>query len=108
MARWVKVCSLAGAPEPGTVMEADAAGKTICLANLNGAFSALDNMCPHRGGPLGQGWIEGESVVCPWHSWTFNLENGEAETPVNAKAKVLPLRVEDGEVLVEVEREEPS
>ena len=63
MAKWVRVCGVAEAPQSGQVMEADAAGVGICLANVNGELGALDNWCPHRRGPLGQGCVEGESVV---------------------------------------------
>ena len=57
----------------------------ICLANVNGELSALDNICPHRQGPLGQGWMEGEAVICPWHSWAFNVKTGLAEYPVHER-----------------------
>ena len=55
------------------------------------------------GGPLGQGVIAGESVVCPWHSWSFNLKTGQAEYPVKQQVRVYPLKLEDDEVLVELE-----
>jgi nitrite reductase (NADH) small subunit len=74
--QWVRVCGVAEAPQAGEAMEADAAGVGICLANVGGELSALDNLCPHRGAPLGQGWVEGGAVVCPWHSWTFNVKLG--------------------------------
>lgn len=99
---------MADGPRPGLVTEADAGVPSICLANLDGEFSALYNVCPHRGGPLGQGRVEGESVICPWHAWTFNLKTGVAETPVNARAKVFPTKVENGDILVEVGEGESS
>lgn len=102
MGRWVKLCPVAEAPQPGSVAEAQAEGVAVCLANIGGEFSAVDNHCPHRQGPLGQGWLEGNSVVCPWHSWTFNLKTGEAESPVHSKVNVFPVKVEAGEVLVEI------
>jgi nitrite reductase (NADH) small subunit len=92
---------LADAPQPGKVREAEAEGVAVCLANLKGELSALDNRCPHRGGPLGQGWIEGESVVCPWHSWSFNVRTGQAEYP-EERVAVFPLKVEDGAVLIDI------
>ena len=100
MADWVRVCSLAEAPRDGMVMEADAQGVAICLARVGGELSALDNWCPHRRGPLGGGWIEGEAVVCPWHSWAFNTTTGIAEPPERAKVDVFPVKVENDEVLV--------
>lgn len=102
MARWVRVCGVAEAPSEGQVIEADAAGTEVCLARVRGELSALDNVCPHRQGPLGQGWVEGNAVVCPWHSWVFNAKTGEAEYPENAKVAVFPVRIEGDDVLVEL------
>jgi nitrite reductase (NADH) small subunit len=107
VARWVRLCGLAEAPANGQVAEASADGVGICLANLNGELAAIDNLCPHRGGPLGQGWLEDESVVCPWHSWTFHLKTGVAEFPVKHRQTVFPLRVEGDEVLVDLEQAKP-
>ena len=103
MAQWVRICKLAEAPGAGRVMEADANGIPVCLANVNGELSALDNFCPHRRGPLGQGWIEGEAVVCPWHSWAFHAKTGVAEYPAGERVDILPLCVEGDDVLVNVE-----
>jgi nitrite reductase (NADH) small subunit len=102
LAQWVKICGVADAPQPGKVMEAEVEGVGVCLANLNGELSALDNWCPHRRGPLGQGWIEGEAVVCPWHSWAFNLKTGQAEYPENERVAVFPVKVEEDVVLVDI------
>jgi len=85
------------------VTEAEAGGKVFCLGNIEGELHALNGICPHRGGPLGQGWVEGESVVCPWHSWSFNLKTGIAEHPVKQQVRVYPLIVEGDDVLVELD-----
>ena len=69
---------------------------------MNGELCALDNWCPHRRGPLGQGWIEGNAVVCPWHSWAFDLKTGVAEYPEKERVTVFELKVEGDEVLVDV------
>ena len=105
MTQWVTLCSVAEAPAEGQVMEAEAQGTVICLAHLGGRFSALDNRCPHRNGPLGQGWIEGNAVVCPWHSWTFNLTSGEAEFPVSERVAVFPVRIQGDHIQVEITHE---
>jgi len=102
MAQWVRVCSLTEAPAVGQVMEADAAGRGICLANIGGVLSAMENLCPHREGPLGQGWIEGNAVVCPWHSWAFDVKTGAAEYPEGERVEVYALKVENEDVLVEI------
>jgi len=103
VAQWVRLCGIAEAPAVGKVMEAEVEGVGVCLANVNGELSALDNWCPHRRGPLGQGWVEGESVVCPWHSWSFNVKTGLAEYPVHERVDVFPVRVEGEDVLVDIE-----
>ncbi len=100
MPRWVQICTLSQAPDEGQVIEADVEGVSVCLARHNGEFSALDNICPHRQGPLGQGWLEGDAVICPWHSWAFNLQTGIADPPEHASVAVFPVRIEQEAVLV--------
>ncbi len=102
MPHWVQLCQLDQAPAEGEVLEAEANGKAICLARHNGTLSALDNWCPHRQGPLGQGWIEGDAVLCPWHSWAFDLQTGIANPPENAKVDAFPIRIEGDVVLIDI------
>jgi 3-phenylpropionate/trans-cinnamate dioxygenase ferredoxin subunit len=66
---------------PGSAMLVEVEGKKIALFNLGGTFYAIDDECPHEGGPLSEGDIEGESVVCPWHASVFNIKTGEVEAP---------------------------
>jgi nitrite reductase (NADH) small subunit len=103
VSRWLRLCKAEEAPGPGQVSEAEVEGVAICLANVNGELLALDNVCPHRGGPLGQGWVEGESVVCPWHSWTFHARTGEAEFPPGERVAVFPVRRDGDDVLVMID-----
>jgi nitrite reductase (NADH) small subunit len=104
VAQWVRLCGLAEAPAVGMVVETEVEGIGVCLANVNGELSALDNICPHRQGPLGQGWIEGEAVVCPWHSWAFDVRTGLATYPEKERVAVFPLRIEGEDVLVDMSR----
>ena len=98
----MRLCAIDETPAPGDVREIEAEGKTFCLANVEGELHLLDNLCPHREGPLGQGWIEGKTVVCPWHAWAFDCRTGVAEPPEQAEVKVYPLRTEAGTVLVDI------
>lgn len=107
MAQWVRLCGAAEAPRVGEVMEAEAVGVAICLANVEGRLCALGNVCPHRQGPLGGGWIEGEAVICPWHAWAFDVTTGIAAAPERGKVDVYPVKVEGEEVLVEIEVAQP-
>ncbi len=103
MAQWVRLCGAAEAPADGQVGEFEANGRAICLARVKGALAAVDNLCPHRQGPLGQGWIEGHAVVCPWHSWAFDLTTGVSEYPENERVQVFAVKLEGDAVLVELE-----
>ncbi len=61
----------------GTIREFQVDGKTIALANVDGSFHAINNTCLHRGGPLGQGELEGKVVTCPWHGWQYDVTSGK-------------------------------
>ena len=100
MPQWIPLCPVGDTPAEGAVTELDAAGIPICLARLHGELHALNNICPHRQGPLAEGWIEGNAVLCPWHAWAFDLQTGMAEPPEHASVPVYPLRVEGDLVLI--------
>ncbi|HEY5648128.1 MAG TPA: Rieske (2Fe-2S) protein, partial [Nitrospiria bacterium] len=72
----------------------------VALINREGSFFAVDNVCPHQGGPLGQGDVENGTIICPWHGWRFNIENGEKTNNPELKVKTYPVRVENGEVKI--------
>jgi nitrite reductase (NADH) small subunit len=102
MSRWVRLCGVADAPAEGGVCEQEVDGKQICLARVDGELRAVDNLCPHRQGPLGQGWIEGAAVVCPWHSWAFDLRTGQADYPAGERVDVYALQLDGEDVFVEI------
>ena len=62
----------------------------------------MDNVCPHRGGPLGQGMIEGGKLICPWHAWAFDLKTGQAAHTAMAKVPVYEVKVEGEDVLAKL------
>jgi nitrite reductase (NADH) small subunit/3-phenylpropionate/trans-cinnamate dioxygenase ferredoxin subunit len=62
---------------PGTIREFQLDGKTVALANVEGKLYAIDNTCLHRGGPLGQGELQGKVVTCPWHGWQYDVTTGK-------------------------------
>jgi nitrite reductase (NADH) small subunit len=101
MSEWVRLCAVTEAPQVDGVMEVEAAGVAVCLARVGGSLHAMDNWCPHRRGPLGQGWVEGSAVVCPWHSWAFDCTTGEVEPPDGpGRVTVFAVKEEGGDVLV--------
>src|SRR6202012_3331301 len=102
VSEWVQLCAVGEAPKPGEVSEAEVKGVQVCLAKVAGRLCALENICPHRGGPLGQGWLEGEAVICPWHSWAFDTRTGQALPPDQGKVDVLPLKAEGEDLLIDL------
>jgi nitrite reductase (NADH) small subunit len=103
MSEWVKLCRRADLPAEGQAKEFRIHGLTLCVATIEGRPLALDNVCPHRGGPLAEGTIEGGKVVCPWHQWEFDLATGVASTSAEVKALTYALRIEGEDVLVEIQ-----
>jgi len=61
---------------PGTAKTVAVDGREIAVFNVGGAFYAIDNICPHQGASLADGWLEGTTITCPWHAWCFNLTDG--------------------------------
>ena len=98
---FTKLASQSELPALNEVREFPCGDKMICVANVNGEISAMDNVCLHRGGPLGQGVIEGSKVICPWHGWEWDPKTGTAQAP-GAKVSVYAVRIEDGEVLIDL------
>lgn len=72
---FVDVCAVSEL-RPGEVAEFLMGAVPIAVANLDGTFCAVDNVCPHAGGPLGDGELVGGCVVCPIHGWSFDLRTG--------------------------------
>src|ERR1700687_1636176 len=101
MSNFVKLTTQSELPPEGEAREFPVGDKVICVANVNGTISAMNNVCLHRGGPLGQGVIEGGKVVCPWHGWRWEPKTGEAGPP-GAKVAVYPVKVEGGDVLIDL------
>lgn len=87
-------------PPPGETREAVCGEKLVCIANSNGEICAMNNVCPHRGGPLGQGIVEDGRVICPWHAWAFDVKTGMAEHTSHARVDVYEVKVEGEDVLV--------
>lgn len=103
MSRLVRVCAESDLPVEGQVRECVTGDGTFCVARVQGQVAVLDNTCPHEGGPLGEGMIQGGRVVCPWHGWSFDVKTGaELYTP-SEKAKVYESRIESGELRVVLE-----
>ncbi len=97
---WVKVAE-ANDLEDRRPMVVEAAGKTFALTLVDGEYFALENSCPHQGGPLGEGSIDDSGrLSCPWHGWRFCLRDGKGDD--GADAESFPVEARDDGVYIEV------
>ena len=80
----------------------DAGGKTLALFNVDGTYHAIDNTCSHRGGPLGEGDLDGAVVACPWHGWRWDVTTGANANNPAVKIACFPVTIEGGEIFVEL------
>ncbi len=76
--------------------------KMIAVFKKDGKFFAVDNTCPHMGGPLGEGFLEDYTVTCPWHGWQFDVKTGVSPVNPAAKVKTYPVTVKNSEVFVDL------
>jgi nitrite reductase/ring-hydroxylating ferredoxin subunit len=96
---FVKVGSLSKLP-PGSVMEALVGDGTYAICNAGGEVHAVDGICPHSGGPLGQGALHGTTLVCPWHAWEFDCRDNEMDDGFTI-AK-FPVKIQGDDILIDV------
>jgi len=87
-------------PREGRVVTV--AGREIALFNLGSRVVATASRCPHKGGPLADGIVSGESVVCPLHGWKINLTCGSVDRPADIQAciETYPVRIDNGIIVV--------
>lgn len=86
--------------KPGHGIVAEVNGKTLAVFNVDGTFHAIDNTCLHRGGPLGEGEVEGSVVTCPWHGWKFDVTTGVCVANPSAKVERYDIQIEGTDVKV--------
>jgi nitrite reductase (NADH) small subunit len=101
--KWVRITNTKQIP-PREGRSVCVDGVELAIFNLGDRFLAVDNACPHRGGPLCDGIVSGATVACPLHGYKFCLETGNMLKPdLGVRVDTYPVRVEDGIILVQVE-----
>ena len=101
---WHQVLANKTELDENRVMTVIAGHKDICLTNWKGKLTAMDNKCPHQGGPLGEGSIENGLLRCPWHGWDFCPHGGNSDD-FDDGLETYPVKVEDNVVFVGLEAE---
>jgi nitrite reductase/ring-hydroxylating ferredoxin subunit len=77
-------------------------GRIVAIFNVAGQFHALDGLCPHQGGPLGKGRLDGSMVTCPWHGRQFCVATGRSRGQTGICQARFPVRIEQDRILVDV------
>ena len=99
MADFVRVAAVSDVA-PGTGKVVEAGGRSLALFNVDGKFHAMDNTCPHMEGPLGEGFLTGPVVACPWHGWEFDVTSGKNTADDACAVPCFEVKVEGGDVFV--------
>ncbi|MBS0203112.1 MAG: Rieske 2Fe-2S domain-containing protein [Planctomycetes bacterium] len=96
-----RIAAVADVPV-GTGREFVAGGRIVALFHLDDGFHALDGICPHAGGPLAQGVVQGHIVTCPWHGWQFDVTSGQHCLNRRLCQTLFPVTVEGTDVFVDL------
>ena len=99
---WLRACRVEDIPKLGARVVKSAGGNIAVFRNAEDEVFALEDRCPHKGGPLSQGIVFGRKVACPLHNWNIQLEDGCAVSPDVGCTRSFPVKVENGEVFLKV------
>ena len=102
MSNWIEIGALKDIPRLGSRVVRTAGGNIAVFRTENDEVFALDDRCPHKGGPLSQGIVHGRRVTCPLHNFVIELESGNAVAPDEGCTHSYPAKVENGIVWLSV------
>jgi nitrite reductase (NADH) small subunit len=86
----------------GSIREFAIEGKVVAVANVDGKLFAINNVCLHRGGPLGEGELHGQRVTCPWHGWQYEVTTGKLATNPAIGVETFPVEVRGDDIFVDI------
>jgi nitrite reductase (NADH) small subunit len=98
---WIEIGRLSDIPARGARVVKTRLGCIAVFRTAADEVFALDDRCPHKGGPLSEGIVHGRAVTCPLHNWVISLETGEAEGADEGRVASYPVRVDDGRLLID-------
>ena len=101
MTIFVDIGSLDDIPRQGARLVKTAQGCVAVFRTMDDQVFALDDRCPHKGGPLSEGIVHGTSVTCPLHNWVFDMNTGSAQGADQGTVRTYPIRVQQGRVLID-------
>jgi nitrite reductase (NADH) small subunit len=87
---------------PGSAIQVEIGENAVAVCNVGGTLHAIDGICPHSGGPLGHGALDGPILTCPYHAWEFDCRTGTSGVDEYLQLATYKVKVEDGEILVDL------
>ena len=100
MTDWIELGNISAVPRRGARCVNTPGGKIAVFRTAEDQIFAIENRCPHKGGPLSEGIVHGASVTCPLHNWVFDLATGEAQGADEGSVRTYPVKVEDGVIFI--------
>lgn len=97
---WGRVAAVSELPGEGELLEVFAEDRALVLVRVDGEIHALDSVCPHAGGPLGEGEVAERRIVCPWHGWAFDVRTGTCSVDTELRLETFTVRIDGDDVLV--------
>ena len=104
MSNFIKIGAVIDIPRQAARLIKTQHGCIAVFRTIDDKIYALDDRCPHKGGPISNGIQHGESVTCPLHNWVFDLNSGEAQGADQGKIRTYPVKVEEGQILLDPSR----
>lgn len=101
MTVFVDIGSLDDIPAQGARLVKTAQGCVAVFRTADDRVFALDDRCPHKGGPLSEGIVHGTSVTCPLHNWVFDMNTGQAQGADEGMVRTWPVKVQEGRILID-------
>lgn len=97
---WEFVTHAADLPVEGEIVEVFAGDQAIVLVRVDGEVYAVDSVCPHAGGPLGEGELDGTRITCPWHGWSYDVTTGKCGVDPSTRVETFAVRIDGEDVFV--------
>jgi len=104
---WTKLAAASELPKD-SVIEVERGGNLYAVCNAGGEIRTISGVCPHNGGPLGQGTVLRGMVICPWHMWEFDSASGACLVDARRSIPVYDTKVESGHILADLPVADPA
>lgn len=105
---WIEIGQIDDIPKLGARIVKRSEGDIALFRNSQDAIFALNNRCPHKGGPLSEGLVSGNRVTCPLHNWMIDLQNGQAIAPDVGCTPAYPIKLEGRTIFLNLTANSPD